>query len=163
MPEGWTKASADFVNRCIQRRPLSRIGIDDMEEIKAHKWFEGLDFKKLERKGLASPFVPSGKNYKPRVKDKMVLKNKNDLKSYIEFMEASNRFQGYYYDSRMGKKRKKLNRDRNYIYQNARNDDMNELKVYELNDEDFMQDRRDSKRRMSVGINSGRLFKDKNQ
>ncbi len=57
-PPGWSKEAADFVNRLIQRKPAARLGLNGPEEVKEHVWLKDVDWDKLYRKVLPSPFVP---------------------------------------------------------------------------------------------------------
>ena len=103
LPDGWTISAADFVNRSLQRRPSSRLGIDGMDEIKSHPWFQGIDWSDLENKDIISPFIPKGRNFKQRTRNNQnnnCLSNFNNIKPYIEFLEFSNKFEGYYFDGK---------------------------------------------------------------
>lgn len=52
----WSLEFVDFVNKLLQRKPKKRIGFNGVDEVKAHKAFEGFDWKGLYRKELKSPF-----------------------------------------------------------------------------------------------------------
>ena len=34
IPEGWSKESADFINKLIQRKPKNRLGLNGPEKVK---------------------------------------------------------------------------------------------------------------------------------
>lgn len=104
LPENWDQIPADFINRCIYRRPITRIGYNSIEEIKDHKWFEDIDWIFLKQRTLKANYLPNnGKNYLPREK---VFKFYNELNSnqikkifnIIEDFEIQGYFKGYYYD-----------------------------------------------------------------
>lgn len=45
IPEGWSVEAADFINRCLQRKPQNRIGfINGTDELKQHAWFKSFDW-----------------------------------------------------------------------------------------------------------------------
>ena len=58
IPSGWSREAADFINKLIQRKPISRLGLNGVEEIKEHAWFADYDWVKLYNKQIKSPFVP---------------------------------------------------------------------------------------------------------
>lgn len=118
LPEGWSQESADFINKCIKKRPMSRIGYNSIEEIKDHRWFINIDWLDLKKNIIDSPYIPNkGFNFKPRPKsvnyyeylDNHHIKN---IKSYIEDIEVQGYFEGYFYDNnyrRLYEKSKNLN------------------------------------------------------
>jgi singapore isolate B (sub-type 7) whole genome shotgun sequence assembly, scaffold_6 len=50
-----------LISRLLIRDPALRLGagIADAEEVKAHPFFEGLDWKALERKEIPPPWKPN--------------------------------------------------------------------------------------------------------
>jgi len=59
IPEGWSVEAADFINRCLQRKPQNRIGfINGTDELKQHAWFKNFDWHQLACKRVHSPYVP---------------------------------------------------------------------------------------------------------
>jgi serine/threonine protein kinase len=99
LPEGWSQVSADFVNKCIQRRPMSRLGFNGIDELKDHKWFEDIDWELLYEMKVKPPFVPrSSDHFKPRIKEQLNVPK--SLKPHIEYLEINNKFNGYYYDDK---------------------------------------------------------------
>lgn len=97
LPEGWSHESADFINRCLQRRPNCRLGYNGIEELKEHQWFDEFNWDDLEKKKMKVPFIPSGnRNFKPRTKEQV--NPGGGIKSYIEYLEITKKFEGYYYD-----------------------------------------------------------------
>ncbi|KAL1921294.1 uncharacterized protein VTP21DRAFT_11010 [Calcarisporiella thermophila] len=53
----------DFIRRLCERDITQRMGCgpDRMEELKRHKWFEGVEWAKLEKKEILPPFEPDSK------------------------------------------------------------------------------------------------------
>jgi len=58
IPEGWSKEAADFINKLIQRKPVSRLGLNGPQEVKDHPWIKDYDWPKLYSKQIESPFIP---------------------------------------------------------------------------------------------------------
>jgi hypothetical protein len=50
--------SADFINKCLQRKPGARLGLNGANELKQHVWLRDYDFVGLEEKKIPSPFNP---------------------------------------------------------------------------------------------------------
>ena len=49
----------DFITRLLDRDPSRRLGNNGADEIMSHPWFADLDFKKLLKKKIRSPYIPS--------------------------------------------------------------------------------------------------------
>ena len=48
VPVGWSWQAADFINKCLQKRPEKRIGIHrGSKELKQHPWFDDFDWQAL--------------------------------------------------------------------------------------------------------------------
>lgn len=59
IPEGWSLEAADFINKCLQRKPSNRIGLNGNHEVKSHAWFKDFNWQKLNDRSISSPFIPS--------------------------------------------------------------------------------------------------------
>mmetsp|Transcript_48905 Transcript_48905/g.35998 ORF Transcript_48905/g.35998 Transcript_48905/m.35998 type:complete len:97 (+) Transcript_48905:128-418(+) len=59
IPEGWSVESADFINKCLSRKPQSRLGLNGNHEVKSHSWLKDFDFKSLSDRKINAPFVPA--------------------------------------------------------------------------------------------------------
>jgi serine/threonine protein kinase len=57
-PESWSLEGTDFINKCISRRPESRLGLNNAAELKTHVWLKEFDWKNLARHEFKSPFKP---------------------------------------------------------------------------------------------------------
>jgi serine/threonine protein kinase len=57
-PETWSLEATDFINKCISRRPESRLGLNNCVELKTHVWLKDFDWKKLANREMKSPFMP---------------------------------------------------------------------------------------------------------
>ena len=59
IPEGWNEKAADFINKCLQRKPVNRIGYQKGTlELKQHPWFSDFDWQALANRSMQSEFVP---------------------------------------------------------------------------------------------------------
>lgn len=59
IPDGWNEKAADFINKCIQRKPAQRIGYKNgTDELKAHPWFDDFDWNALANRRIQSQYVP---------------------------------------------------------------------------------------------------------
>ena len=58
IPNGWSKAAADFINNLIQRKPNARLGYKGIYQIKEHRWFDDIDWKDLYNMKIEAPFIP---------------------------------------------------------------------------------------------------------
>ena len=95
IPPGWSLASADFVNRLIQRKPANRLGYHGPEEVKSHPWFFGFPWRSLAEKTLQPPFVPEpGDNFDSRV----AMLDWKDEEEVAATVAAPGLFEGYFYD-----------------------------------------------------------------
>lgn len=64
LPNGWSSEAADFINQLIQRKPKNRLGINSIDDIKAHPWFYNYEWDKLEKRIMKSPLIPKkGDNF----------------------------------------------------------------------------------------------------
>ena len=71
LPEGWSIESADFINKCLQRKPGNRLGLNGPSEVKQHIWLRDFDWQALLDKTIDAPF-------KPAVADNFDKKQTND-------------------------------------------------------------------------------------
>lgn len=58
VPQGWSLEAADFINRCLLRKPERRLGFNGPDEVKGHCWFEDLNWEALSEKTLDAPYKP---------------------------------------------------------------------------------------------------------
>jgi serine/threonine protein kinase len=49
----------DFIFRLLERDPSQRLGCNGVEEVKAHPWFNGIDWDKVISKSYEPPFQPN--------------------------------------------------------------------------------------------------------
>ena len=58
IPNNWSEESADFINKLLIRKDAKRIGFYNELEIQNHPWFYDINFDKIVKKELISPFIP---------------------------------------------------------------------------------------------------------
>jgi len=44
MPENWSLEAADFINKCLQRKPGNRLGLNGPSEVRNHIWLRDFDW-----------------------------------------------------------------------------------------------------------------------
>ena len=59
LPDGWSLEAADFINKCLQRKPGNRLGLNGPAEVKQHIWLRDYDWQSLMEKTLEAPFKPA--------------------------------------------------------------------------------------------------------
>lgn len=57
-PESWSLEATDFINKCISRRPESRLGLNNCIELKTHVWLKDFEWRRCQKKELKAPFKP---------------------------------------------------------------------------------------------------------
>lgn len=50
LPFGWSPHLADLINQLLRKNPSERLGYRGVSEIKDHKYFSDIKWKRLERK-----------------------------------------------------------------------------------------------------------------
>ena len=58
LPDGWSLEAADFINKCLQRKPGNRLGLNGPTEVKQHIWLRDYDWDELLAKRIDAPFKP---------------------------------------------------------------------------------------------------------
>ena len=59
IPCGWSNEASDFVNHLLQRKPVSRLGLNGPEEVKQHPWIRDVNWNRIKNKSLISPYIPN--------------------------------------------------------------------------------------------------------
>lgn len=91
LPEGLSESAKDLLTLLLKRDPHSRLGAgkEDANEIKAHPWFEGIDWNEALRRKLKPP--------KPILKP--ILEMRLNLDPFKESNEAFKSVYGWEYKS----------------------------------------------------------------
>ena len=144
---GWSKESADFINKLLIRKPENRIGYKGIFQLKEHPWLKYYPWDLLINKILPSPFIPEnidnfdrrycesteiiGDETKSRYQDILLDENKKDI------------FCKFYFDIDEENRKKKLIEDNkkkdattsrtirnNVAYRQGKMKDLKDIKVY---------------------------------
>lgn len=107
LPEGWSRDCADFINRCIQKRAIVRIGYNGIEELKDNRWFREYKWEELSEMKLVAPFIPKRNSHKLRVITKYEGLLNSNIKLFMEYYEITKKFEGYYYNFKTDYKKEK--------------------------------------------------------
>lgn len=103
IPPEWSAEGWDFANRLLQRKPHQRLGLNGPLEVKAHPWFDGFPWYKLENKTLIAPFVPDQvDNFDVKVTNDLWKDEDSDKMKESALLlrrdTVQDLFKGYYYD-----------------------------------------------------------------
>lgn len=117
IPSDWSVESADFINKCLQRKPANRLGLRGISEAKEHPWFKNYPWKDLYEKKIESPFFPKAtdnydKKYCEQV-EKIGLDTKERYEAYMhdeEFPQVFRKFTFVDYDELFERKNEKENK-----------------------------------------------------
>lgn len=60
-PESWNHEASDFINKCLARKPTSRLGLNGPGEVKAHVWFKDFEWHNLLARKIKAPLIPNFK------------------------------------------------------------------------------------------------------
>ena len=144
---GWSKESADFINKLLIRKPENRIGYKGIFQLKEHPWLKYYPWDLLINKILPSPFIPEnidnfdrrycesteiiGDETKSRYQDILLDENKKDI------------FNKFYFDIDEEIRKKKLLEEskkkentssktvrNNVTYRQGKMKDIKDIKIY---------------------------------
>ena len=108
--EGWSKESADFINKALIRKPENRIGYKGINELRAHPWLKYYPWEMLYRKSLPSPFIPENKdNFDKRYCESSDLITEDTKLRYEEILMSDHyntAFTKFYYNIDENQKKK---------------------------------------------------------
>ena len=51
--------AADFINKCLQRKPANRLGLNGPNEVKQHVWLRDVDWTPIIEMKAVATFLPS--------------------------------------------------------------------------------------------------------
>ena len=132
IPQGWSKESADFINKLIIRKPNRRLGYNGILEIKQHPWLKYFNWKDLYLQKINPPYSP---DFYERMNDSYYYPtHKKGLKTIERYMKIKksqkylNEFKLYeYYDRRKDQNIKNLIEEDNILSDNdsSQNDNVN--------------------------------------
>jgi len=107
--EGWSKESADFINKLLMRKPEHRLGYRGINELKEHPWLKYYPWLLIKDKSLPSPFVPENKdNFDKRYCENIEKIGEETKSRYEEILldnDFTNYFKNFYYNEEEDKRR----------------------------------------------------------
>ena len=125
--EGWSKESANFINKLLIRKPENRIGYKGIKELKIHSWLKYYPWDMLYKKTLPSPFIPENKdNFDRRYCESSDVITEETKLRYEEILMDDiykTAFNNFYYNTDDENKRK--NKDKNGKIKNKNNENRN--------------------------------------
>jgi len=99
IPLGWSAEAADFANRLLQRKPLSRLGANGPAEVISHPWLVNFPWAQLKAMDCDPPFVPNiGDNFDAKVAGGEWKDDAEAIAAALKQPTSQNLFEGYYYD-----------------------------------------------------------------
>ena len=102
LPSGFSPYLSDFINRLLKRNQIERLGYKNIEEIKNHKWLQGLDWDSIENKRLTYdniPFIPLiGDNFDLNFVNKKENINLQQYNEYLRKLNQSEIFKNFYFN-----------------------------------------------------------------
>lgn len=116
IPDGWSLEAADFINKCLQRKPANRLGLNGPHEVKQHVWLKDFNWQALLDKKLTAPYVPekASDNFDQKqanAADPWKEENADQLKQNSLLLRRNsiqNLFSGYYFDADFLRMQKEL-------------------------------------------------------
>lgn len=101
IPQNWSIESADFINKCLQRKPACRLGLRGINEAKEHPWFKDYPWKEHYNKKIPSPFFSKltdnfDKNYS-NSEEKIGIETKARYQAFMQDYEFPDVFKKFTY------------------------------------------------------------------
>lgn len=101
IPDDWSEAAADFINRLLQRKPKNRLGLKGASEAIEHPWFKNFEWNDLYNKKLESPFKHTiSEPWDPKyinAPEKLGLETKERYEMYVQSENYKISFKNYFY------------------------------------------------------------------
>ena len=162
LPPGWSKESADFVNRLIQRKVIKRLGTKGINEIKSHPWLKYYDWKSLYLEKINAPFIPPGnENFDYKYCNQEEHIGINTLERYRKIVNKDNYkkvFKDYlYYDRRNDKKINDMIHEEENILNDGTNNNNNNNIIISDNNDNNRQNSNNNKTINGININNTRI------
>ena len=92
LPHAWSSLSMDFVNKCIQRKEIKRLGYQQgISELKEHPWFSDIEWTRLYNKTIQPPFtITSEHNYDKKHCESVEVLSPDTNERYNLYMQKDN-------------------------------------------------------------------------
>ena len=102
IPKEYDSSICDFINRLLKRKPNERLGSRQrIQEIKKHPWLIDVQWELIESRIVDSPFIPEkGDNFDTEYanKEDRIVRTSEDYSEILYKLNASNTFDGYYFN-----------------------------------------------------------------
>ena len=105
IPRGWTLEAADFINKCIERKAVNRLGLNGPQELKQHPWLRDFPWQELHERKLKAPFFPkpTEDNFdKKNIEEDWKDQDSEQMKQNALLLRRNSvqaMFNGYYFDN----------------------------------------------------------------
>ena len=112
LPSEWSKESADFINKLLERKDNKRLGYKEgAKELMKHHWLKYYPWDELKNKSLLAPFIPDpndnfDKNYCESI-DKISEETKSRYEEIYSSAHFKKIFVDFYFDTDEMRKIKK--------------------------------------------------------
>lgn len=102
IPDGWSVQAADFINKCLQRKPANRLGVHGPNEVKQHIWLKDIDWGQLQQRKLKSPLLidfeaQSSREHMTCYEADLNTEQEKKREKILSDKKIQDGFEGYYY------------------------------------------------------------------
>ncbi|KAJ6237716.1 non-specific serine/threonine protein kinase [Anaeramoeba flamelloides] len=104
-PNYLSEEAIDIISRFLQKNPDKRLGSQGFSEIKKHKFFKKIDWKKLNNKKIVPPFKPIVKNdpndtscFDSNLTSRNIVVDESEIPQTTFSLLGKNEFPGFYYE-----------------------------------------------------------------
>lgn len=155
---GWHNEAADLINRLLKRKSDTRLGKNGIAEIKSHLWFKSIEWERLYKKELESPYTIStiGDNFDKEFVQKEDIIDQNTYDVILKKINGEKQFSQFYFNFYDPKKEKYFEyRGSFYKFQNLHDEDELSKSHYK---EEIRKTSTTSKGRKSNGLDQQSSF-----
>ena len=135
LPSGWSKESADFINKLLERKENKRLGhTDGAKELMKHHWLKYYPWDELKNKSLLAPFIPDpndnfDKNYCESI-DKISEETKSRYEEIYSSAHFKKIFVDFYFDTDEMRKIKKEKEQKDKLMKEEKDKKEQEKNLY---------------------------------
>ena len=135
LPSGWSKESADFINKLLERKDNKRLGYKEgAKELMKHHWLKYYPWDELKNKSLLAPFIPDpndnfDKNYCESI-DKISEETKSRYEEIYSSAHFKKIFVDFYFDTDEMRKIKKEKEQKDKLMKEEKDKKEQEKNLY---------------------------------
>ena len=135
LPSGWSKESADFINKLLERKDNKRLGYKEgAKELMKHHWLKYYPWDELKNKSLLAPFIPDpndnfDKNYCESI-DKISEETKSRYEEIYSGAHFKKIFVDFYFDTDEMRKIKKEKEQKDKLMKEEKDKKEQEKNLY---------------------------------